>query len=152
RWTERYASQPEILAYLEHVADRFDLRRDVQLGTRVTVAVFDEATNRWDVRTDRGDRASARFCVLATGCLSAAQVPDLPGLAGFWGKWYPPGHWPHEGVYFPGLRVGVVGTGSSGIQCIPVIARQAAHLFVFQRTPGFSVPAWNAPLDPEQER
>src|SRR5262245_14649276 len=152
RWTERYASQPEILRYLEHVADRFDLRRDIQLGTRVTALGFDEGTSRWDVRTGRGDRASARFCVLATGCLSAAQVPDFPGLAGFSGRWYHTGHWPHEGVDFTGQRVGVVGTGSSGIQCIPLIARQAAHLYVFQRTPSFSVPAWNKPMDPDYER
>jgi cation diffusion facilitator CzcD-associated flavoprotein CzcO len=152
RWTERYASQPEILKYLEHVADRFDLRRDIQLGTRVTAAVFDEGTNRWHIQTDRGDRVSARFCIMATGCLSAAQVPNLPGLAEFSGKWYHTGHWPHEGVDFTGQRVGVIGTGSSGIQCIPLIARQATHLYVFQRTPSFSVPAWNGPMDPDYER
>ena len=151
-WTERYASQPEILRYIEHVADRFDLRRDVQLATRVTAAVFDETTNRWAIQTDRGDRVSARFCIMATGCLSTAQVPDLEGLETFQGRWYHTGSWPHEGVDFTGQRVGVIGTGSSAIQSIPIIAGQAAHLFVFQRTPNFSIPARNAPLDPEHER
>jgi len=152
QWTERYASQPEILRYINHVADRFDLRRDVHLSTRVTAAVFDEATHRWAVSTDRGERVSAQFCVMATGCLSAAQVPDFKGLETFEGAWYHTGNWPHEGVDFTGQRVGVIGTGSSAIQSIPLIARQAAHLFVFQRTPNFSVPARNAPLDPEYER
>jgi cyclohexanone monooxygenase len=151
-WTERYASQPEILRYIQHVADRFDLRRDVQLATRVTAAVFDEATNRWAIQTDRGDRVSARFCIMATGCLSTAQVPDFEGLETFEGRWYHTGNWPHEGVDFTGQRVGVIGTGSSAIQSIPIIAEQAAHLFVFQRTPNFSIPARNAPLDPEHER
>ena len=152
QWTERYASQPEILKYIDHVADRFDLRRDIQLSTRVTAAIVDEARDRWDICTDRGDRMSARFCIMATGCLSAAQVPDFEGLSTFEGRWYHTGHWPHEGVDFTGQRVGVIGTGSSAIQSIPIIARQAAHLFVFQRTPNFSVPARNGPLDPAYER
>jgi cyclohexanone monooxygenase len=151
-WTERYASQPEILKYANHVADRFDLRRDIQLDTRVTAAVFDEATNRWAISTDRGDRVSARFCIMATGCLSTAQPPRFEGLETFAGTWYHTGHWPHEGVDFTGQRVGIIGTGSSAIQSIPIIAEQAAHLFVFQRTPNFSVPARNAPLDAEYER
>jgi cation diffusion facilitator CzcD-associated flavoprotein CzcO len=152
RWSERYAAQPELLRYIEHVADRFDLRRDIQFNTRVTAASFNEKTNRWQIVTDRGDRVSARFCIMATGCLSAAQIPALPGLEEFAGKTYHTGHWPHEGVDFTGQRVGVVGTGSSAIQSIPIIAGQAASLVVFQRTPNFSVPAHNAPLDPEQER
>jgi len=152
RWTERYASQPEILRYINHVADRFDLRRDVQLSTRVTSAVFDEAANRWTVQTDRGDLVSAQFCIMATGCLSDAQVPDIPGRETFRGRWYHTGRWPHEGVDFTGQRVGIIGTGSSAIQSIPIIARQAAHLHVFQRTPNFSIPARNAPLDPDLER
>ncbi len=151
-WTERYAAQPEILRYINHVADRFDLRRDVQLSTRVTSAIFDEATSRWRVETDRGDRVSARFCIMATGCLSTAQVPRFPELETFQGQRYHTGHWPHEGVDFTGRRVGVIGTGSSAIQSIPIIAAQAAHLFVFQRTPNFSIPAHNAPLDRELER
>jgi cyclohexanone monooxygenase len=152
KWTERYAAQPEILTYINHVADRFDLRRDIQLETRVTAAVFDEGTSRWSVQTDRGDRVAARFCIMATGCLSTAQVPRFEGLETFQGAWYHTGHWPHQGVDFTGQRVGVIGTGSSAIQSIPIIARQAEHLFVFQRTPNFSVPARNAPLDPDYER
>jgi cyclohexanone monooxygenase len=152
RWTERYAGQAEILRYIEHVADRFDLRRDVQLRTRVTAAHFDEATGRWRIQTERGERVSAAFCVMAVGCLSAAQLPEIEGRASFAGRWYHTGHWPHEGVDFAGQRVGVIGTGSSAIQAIPIIARQAARLFVFQRTPNFSLPARNAPLDPAAER
>jgi cyclohexanone monooxygenase len=151
-WTERYASQPEILTYINHVADRFDLRRDIRLSTRVTAAVWDDATNRWAVQTNRGEHVSARFCIMATGCLSAAQVPAFDGLETFEGAWYHTGNWPHEGVDFSGQRVGIIGTGSSAIQSIPIIAGQAAHLFVFQRTPNFSIPARNAPLDPEHER
>jgi cyclohexanone monooxygenase len=151
-WSERYAAQPEILRYINHVADRFDLRRDIQLSTRVTSATFDEVAGRWTVETDRGDRVSARFCVMATGCLSTTQVPKIPGLDAFRGPRYHTGHWPHEGVDFTGRRVGVIGTGSSAIQSIPIIAEQAAHLFVFQRTPNFSIPAHNAPLDREFER
>jgi len=151
-WTERYASQPEILRYINHVADRFDLRRDIQFETRVTMATFDEATSRWTVQTDRGERTSAQFCIMATGCLSTAQEPQFPGLETFAGPWYHTGRWPHEGVDFTGQRVGVVGTGSSAIQSIPIIAQQAQHLYVFQRTPNFSIPAQNAPLDPEFER
>ena len=150
-WTERYASQPEILRYIEHVADRFDLRRDIQLDTRVTAARFDEAANRWQIETDRGDHVSARFCIMATGCLSSAQVPAFPGLESFAGTTYHTSHWPHSEVDFTGQRVGVIGTGSSAIQSIPIIARQAASLVVFQRTPNFSVPARNGPLDPEFE-
>jgi cyclohexanone monooxygenase len=152
RWTERYSAQPEILRYANHVADRFDLRRDIQFGTRVTAAIFDEAAARWAIETDRGDRVTARLCIMATGCLSDAQVPDFPGLASFEGRRYHTGRWPHEGVDFTGRRVGVIGTGSSAIQSIPLIARQAAHVYVFQRTPNYSMPAHNAPLDPDYER
>ena len=123
-WTERYASQPEILRYINHVADRLDLRRDIQLATRVTAAVFDDGTNRWAIETDRGDRVAAQFCIMATGCLSDAQVPKFKGLETFTGRWYHTGHWPHEGVDFTGQRVGVIGTGSSAIQSIPIIARR----------------------------
>ena len=151
-WTERYPSQAEILRYINHVADRFDLRRDIQLNTRVTAARYDEEANRWRVETDRGDRVSAKFVITATGCLSAARVPDVKGLESFRGRWYHTGDWPHEEVDFRGRRVGVIGTGSSGIQAIPVIASQASHLTVFQRTPNFSIPAWNAPLPPERQR
>jgi cation diffusion facilitator CzcD-associated flavoprotein CzcO len=151
RWSERYAPQPEILRYLDHVADRFDLRRDIQFDTRVTAATFDEATGRWAITTDRGDEVSAQFCVMATGCLSAAKEPEVPGLESFGGSWYHTGRWPPEGVDFTGLRVGIIGTGSSGIQSIPVIAEQAEHLVVFQRTPNFSLPARNHALDAETQ-
>jgi cyclohexanone monooxygenase len=150
-WSERYPPQPEILRYINHVADRFDLRRNIQFDTRVTVAAFDETLGRWRVTTDRGDDVSARFCVMATGCLSAATTPDIEGLGTFGGNWHHTGQWPPEGVDFTGQRVGVVGTGSSGIQSIPVIAQQAAHLVVFQRTPNFSLPARNEPLPPDTQ-
>jgi cation diffusion facilitator CzcD-associated flavoprotein CzcO len=151
-WSERYAAQPEILAYVNHVVDRFDLRRDMEFDTRVTEAVFDEAIGRWSISTDRGERVTAQFCIMATGCLSAAQIPRFAGLETFEGDKYHTGHWPHEGVDFTGRRVAVIGTGSSAIQSIPIIAEQAAHLFVFQRTPNFAVPAHNAPLDLDYER
>ncbi len=151
QWTERYPKQDEILRYINHVADRFGLRSDIQLETRVTSANYDEANHNWTVCTDRGDQVVARFLISAAGCLSAGRVPDIPGLDGFKGKWYHTGNWPHEEVDFTGQRVGVIGTGSSGIQAIPAIARQAAQVVVFQRTPNFSIPAWNRPL-PQQEQ
>jgi cation diffusion facilitator CzcD-associated flavoprotein CzcO len=147
-WTEKYAPQPEILDYANHVADRYDLRRDIQLSTRVTAAHFDEDAGRWRVTTDQRDDVSSRFLVMATGCLSAANLPDIPGVGTFEGPTFHTGQWPHEPVDFTGQRVGIIGTGSSAIQSIPVIAEQAAELTVFQRTPTFTVPAWNAPLDP----
>ena len=152
QWSEVFAGQPEILRYANFVADRLDLRRDMRFETRVTGAEFDEATSRWTVRTDRGDSVSAGFCVMATGCLSAARMPDFPGIDSFKGKIYHTGHWPHEGVDFTGLRVGVVGTGSSAIQSIPVIADQAAHITVFQRTPNFSIPSRNRPMTEDYAR
>jgi cyclohexanone monooxygenase len=151
-WSERYSAQPEILRYANHVADRFDLRSDIQFDTRVTSAVWDDANSHWTVRTDRGDEVTARFCIMATGCLSDAQLPPIKGRESFAGKWYHTGRWPHEGVDFTGLTVGIIGTGSSAIQSIPIIASQAKHLTVFQRTPNFSMPAHNAPLDPDLER
>jgi len=152
KWSERYASQPEILRYINHVADRLDLRRDIQFETRLTKAHFDEASSRWQIETDRRDRISAAFCIMATGCLSAPRHPGFKGLESFEGDWYHTGYWPHEGVDFTGKRVGVIGTGSSAIQSIPHIARQAAHLTVFQRTANFSIPAHNGPIDHEVER
>ena len=151
-WPERYGTQPEILRYINHVADRFDLRRDIQLNTRVTAAVFDSSAGRWTVTTDQGDVVSAQFCVMASGNLSTPRVPDFKGLENFRGQWYHTGLWPQEGVDFSGQRVAVIGTGSSGVQMIPRIADQADHLTVFQRTANFSLPARNAPMDPEQER
>ena len=147
-WSERYAAQPELLAYLNHVADRFDLRRDIELNTRVTAAVFEEKSGRWTVTTDKGTRLSARFCVMATGCLSTAKEADFPGIEKFKGEVYHTGHWPEGGVDLAGKRVGVIGTGSSAIQTITAIAPQVKHLTVFQRTPCFSTPAHNGAPNP----
>jgi cation diffusion facilitator CzcD-associated flavoprotein CzcO len=148
-WSERYPGQPEIMRYLNFVADRFELKRDIEFNTRVLAAHYDEATNRWRLRTERGAVYVAKFLVTAVGCLSAANVPDIPGLADFAGDWYHTGQWPHQGVDFTGKRVGMIGTGSTGIQAAPVIAASAAHLTVFQRTANYSVPARNAPLTPD---
>ena len=151
-WTERYASQPEILRYLEHVGDRFDLRRHFAFDTRVESATFDEVEQRWTVRASGDQVVSAQFVIMATGCLSNANRPDLPGLESFAGDVFLTAQWPHDGVDFRGRRVGVIGTGSSGVQSIPIIAEQAEQLVVFQRTPNYSVPARNAPLDPDEQR
>ena len=151
-WSERFASQPEILSYLDHVVDRFGLREAIQLDTRVTEAHWDEVAGRWRVATDRGDAVSARFVVTATGCLSAARDPDIPGLAEFEGEVLHTGRWPASGVDLRGKRVGVIGTGSSGIQVIPMLAREAAEVVVFQRTANFAIPARNTPTDAERER
>ena len=145
QWTERYATQPEILKYVQHVADRFDLRRDIRFNTRVTSAIYDEKANRWRVTTDRGDVVSARFCVMASGCLSIPRKPAIPGVESFAGEWYHTGQWPTNGVDFTAKRVGVIGTGSTGLQLIPQVAKQAAHLYVFQRTAAYSLPAKNRP-------
>ncbi len=145
-WTERYPAQPELLRYIEHVADRFDLRRHFRFKTRVTAAQFDDASGCWKVATDRGETTTARFVVMATGALSAARKPDLPGLDDFAGDWFHTGDWPHEPVDFTDRRVAVIGTGSSGVQVTPPIAAQAEQLYILQRTPNFSIPAWNAPL------
>jgi cyclohexanone monooxygenase len=152
KWPERYGTQPEILKYINHVADRFDLRRDVQLDTRITSALFDGKTSEWTVKTDQGEEIRARYCVMAAGNLSTPRVPDFKGIGDFKGKWYHTGLWPHEGVDFTGLRVGVIGTGSSGVQMIPIIARQAKALTVFQRTANFSLPARNVPMTEERDR
>jgi cyclohexanone monooxygenase len=149
-WSERYAPQPEILKYANHVADRFNLRPHIQFNTEVKRAVFDESANSWSVSTSDGKTVTAKYVVLATGCLSNARKPDIRGLDSFKGQVYHTGHWPHEPVDFTGLRVGVIGTGSSSIQSVPVIAAQASHLTVFQRTANFSIPARNAPLTPEE--
>ena len=151
-WSERYPGQAEILRYLNFVADRFDLKRDIRFNTRVVAASYDEQANRWQVRTEGGETYVVKFLITAVGCLSTANVPDLPGLDDFAGDWYHTGQWPHEGVDFTGKRVGMIGTGSTGIQAAPVIAASAKHLTVFQRTANYSVPARNAPLTPEFRR
>jgi cyclohexanone monooxygenase len=151
-WSERYAPQPEILRYAGHVADRYDLRRDIQFNTTVKSAVFDERANRWTVTTSDGQTTIAQHVVLATGCLSNARTPEFRGMKDFKSKVYHTGNWPHEPVDFTGLRVGVIGTGSSAIQSIPLIAEQASQLTVFQRTANFSVPARNAPLTDDERK
>lgn len=155
-WSERYSPQPEILSYINHVADRFDLRNDIQLNTTVVSAIFceeagDPDCGRWRVETSDGITWTADFFITAVGCLSSTNTPDFRGLASFQGDVYHTSRWPHEGVDFKGKRVGVIGTGSSGIQAVPIIAKEAAHLTVFQRTPNFSIPARNEPLAPEKQ-
>ena len=147
RWSERFATQPEIMRYANHVADRFDLRKDIRFDTRVVAATY--ADGRWAVRTDAGDEVSAQFLVMATGCLSSTNRPDIEGIGSFAGPIYHTGEWPHEEPDFNGRRVGVIGTGSSAIQTIPILAEKAHALTVFQRTANYTVPARNAPLDPD---
>jgi cation diffusion facilitator CzcD-associated flavoprotein CzcO len=151
-WSERYPGQVEILRYLNFVADRFDLKRNIRFNTLVVAASYDEQANRWQVRTEGGETYVVKFLITAVGCLSTANVPDFPGLDDFAGDWYHTGQWPHEGVDFTGKRVGMIGTGSTGIQAAPVIAASAKHLTVFQRTANYSVPARNAPLTAEFRR
>jgi cation diffusion facilitator CzcD-associated flavoprotein CzcO len=151
-WSERYPGPPEILRYLNYVADRFDLKRDIRFNTRVKAAHYDETANLWRVSTEAGETFTAQFLITAVGCLSSANIPNITGLDTFEGRWYHTGQWPHEGVDFSGKRVGLIGTGSTGIQAAPVIAETAAHLTVFQRTANYSVPARNAPLTPEFKR
>ncbi|WP_071288154.1 flavin-containing monooxygenase [Mycolicibacterium llatzerense] len=149
-WSERYAGQPEILAYIEHVADRFDLRRDIQLNTRVDAATFDEARSTWSVATEAGERFEATYVIFATGSLSAPLAPPFPGVHRFSGESYMTQTWPHEPIDFAGKRVAVIGTGSSGVQLIPVVAERAGHLTVFQRTPNFSAAGRNRRLHPDE--
>ncbi|MBT2187367.1 flavin-containing monooxygenase [Sphingobium nicotianae] len=150
-WSERFPAQPEIERYLNYVSDKLDLRKDMTFGARVTTAAYDEQANRWTVETSAGDKVTARYVVTAIGGLTstAANLPDIPGVKDFQGEWYHTGHWPREGVDFRGKRVGVLGTGSTGIQAVPVIAETAGHLTVFQRTPAYIMPAKNHPLTEE---
>ena len=149
-WSEKYATQPEILRYAQFVADRYDLKRDIDFRTRVEAARWDDSAGRWRLRTDTGEDISCRHYVMATGCLSLPKTPDIEGADRFRGEVYFTSHWPHQGVDFTGKRVAVIGTGSSGIQSIPIIAGQAKQLTVFQRTPNFSIPAGNGPVRPER--
>ena len=150
-WTERFAAQPEILQYANHVADRFDLRRDIDFRTRVTRAIFDAAQSCWRIETETGRTYIGRYCIMATGCLSSTNTPEFAGLADFKGATYHTGNWPHAGVDFTGKTVAVIGTGSSAVQSIPIIASAAKRLFVFQRTPHWVIPARNRPLDPADQ-
>ncbi|MDJ0727739.1 MAG: NAD(P)/FAD-dependent oxidoreductase [Prochloraceae cyanobacterium] len=152
KWTERYASQPEILNYINYVADKFDLRQDIQFNSRVKRAVFNEAIKRWTIEIEDGQKVNAQFCIMATGCLSATNLPKFKGLEIFQGSLYHTGNWPSEKINFSGKTVGIIGTGSSAVQSIPIIAQEAKHLFVFQRTPNYVVPARNQPIDPLKER
>jgi cation diffusion facilitator CzcD-associated flavoprotein CzcO len=152
QWSERYPGHAEVRRYLNFVADRLDLKRSIRFGTRVTSARYDEASNRWQVSTQAGERLTAKYLITAVGCLSTANVPNIPGLDSFEGRWVHTGQWPHEDVDFSGKRVGLIGTGSTGIQATPVIAETAGHLTVFQRTANYSVPARNAPLTPAFQR
>ncbi len=151
-WTERYPAGPEILAYLNHVADRFDLRRDIELNAHVTQVHYDDAGETWHISTDDGETYSATHCVMASGCLSSVHRPQFDGLDDFRGDWYHTARWPADGVDLSGKRVGIIGTGSTGIQLIPQLAEQAGHLYVFQRTANFSMPAHNGHLDPAMQR
>ena len=148
-WSERFATQAEILAYLRHVADRFHLRSGIRFNTRVTAASFDNASALWTITTDGGESHAARYCVMATGSITTPRLPDVPGISSFAGGLHHTARWPKEGVDVSGKRVGVIGTGSSGIQAIPELARSAGHLTVFQRTPSYSVPARNHLLSPD---
>jgi len=148
-WSERYAAQPEILRYINHVVDRFNLRDGIQLNTRVAKTAFDEFKNSWSTTTLSGENFTSQFIVMATGCLSIPQAPKFAGLDKFKGNWYHSADWPREGVSFSGKRVGIIGTGSSGVQMVPIVAEKASHLTVFQRTANFSVPAQNEPLTEE---
>ena len=151
RWSERYATQPEILSYIHHVAERFDLRRDVRLEEEVVAATWEESGERWRVTTRAGSEFASRFLIMATGQLSTTKTPSLPGQDDFQGEVLMTARWPREGVDLRGKRVGVIGTGSSGMQLIPVVAQEAEHLVVFQRTPNFSVPATNGPISDERD-
>ena len=148
-WSERYATQPEILKYARHVADQFDLRSHIRFQQKVVAAHWSQTNNEWRVRTQQGEEVRAQFCVMASGCLSVPQLPDIAGMGRFAGERYQASLWPREGVDFSGKKVALIGTGSSGIQAVPVIAEQAEQLHVFQRTPNFSVPARNKALDQE---
>ncbi|TDU31959.1 cyclohexanone monooxygenase [Panacagrimonas perspica] len=152
RWSERYAAQPELQRYAEYVTDKFNLRPHIRFNARIVSAIFDEESHRWDVTTEAGEKVSARFCIMATGLLSAPNRPYFEGAESFRGLQVQTGLWPKEGVELEGKRVCVIGTGSSAVQCIPEIAKVAAHLTVFQRTPVFAIPARNAPMDDDHQR
>ena len=149
QWTERFPEHGEIRRYLNHVATKFNLRPNIRFNTEVTAARYVDELNLWRVTTDMGDVYEAKYLITAVGNMSAANVPEIKGLDIFKGQWYHTGQWPHEGVDFAGKRVAVIGTGSTGIQAIPVVAETAAHLTVFQRTANYSIPARNAPLTEE---
>lgn len=151
QWSERFATQGEILNYVNYVADRFDLRRDIAFEARVISAKFDEEATQWSVETNHGDKIRCRYLIATVGCLSLPKAPEIEGLGDFQGRWVQTAAWPHDSVDYAGKRIAVIGTGSSGMQAIPLLAEKAEHLTVFQRTANFSVPAHNGPIDPEHE-
>lgn len=148
-WSEQFAAQPELLRYINFVAERLDLRRHIQFNTRVKSAVWDEARELWTVTTERGDVYEATYCIMATGPLSVPKDPEIPGLARYQGRLLRAARWPHEPVRFAGQRVGVIGTGSTGIQIVQEVGKEAGELFVFQRTPSFTMPMRNEELTPD---
>jgi cation diffusion facilitator CzcD-associated flavoprotein CzcO len=151
-WPERFPTQQHVLEYLRHVADRFDMRKDIQCSARVTAAVYDEERNRWTVEIEGGERFTSTYLVCASGVLSVTYDPPFPGLETFEGEWYQTSRWPKNPVDFQGKRVAVVGTGATGVQVIPIVAHEAEHLTVFQRTPNYVMPGRNHPLTEEQRR
>lgn len=152
KWPEYFSAQPDLERYANHVADRFHLREHIRLSNRIEAMRFDEAENRWHVHSAKGDHVACRYVIVATGSLSASYTPDWPGRDEYKGRILHSAHWPREGVDFNGKRVGLIGTGSTGIQIAPVVAEQCEHLTVFQRTPAYSMPSGNRPMDPEYER
>ena len=151
-WPEKFSAQPDILAYANHVADRFDLKKDIEFNTEIKVGCFDEKSSSWKITTSKGEKVTARFFIMATGCISTTQVPSIKGLNNYKGNTYHTGNWPHEEVNFAGQNIAVIGTGSSGIQSIPVLAEQANNLTVFQRTPNYSIPSQNEPMTNKYEQ
>jgi cyclohexanone monooxygenase len=149
RWPEKFSGQPDILAYANHVADRFNLQEHIEFNTEVNAAKFDASKRCWNIETSSGEQLTAKFFIMATGCISTAQTPKIDGLADYNGDTYHTGNWPHKKVDFTGQSIAVIGTGSSGIQAIPVLAEEAAHVTVFQRTPNYSIPSRNEPMTPE---
>jgi cation diffusion facilitator CzcD-associated flavoprotein CzcO len=149
-WTERFAAQPEILDYLNEVSRRNGLAEDITFSTSLVAAEWDDASATWTSRTDTGEAIRSKYLVMATGCLSQSRVPEIKGLDDFQGRWFHTGRWPHEEIDFTGRRVAVIGTGSTGVQTIPTVAKTAAEVIVFQRTPKFVLPARNAPISEDE--
>mgnify|MGYP001157346055 FL=1 len=151
-WPEKFSAQPDILAYANYVADRFDLKKDIEFNVEVKGSWFDENSNRWKITTNTGEDINSQYFIMATGCISTTQIPNIKGLSDYVGNTFHTGDWPHEEVDFSGQSIAVIGTGSSGIQSIPVLAKQAKKLTVFQRTPNYSIPSQNEPMTKKYER
>ncbi|MAI13397.1 MAG: cyclohexanone monooxygenase [Rhodospirillaceae bacterium] len=151
-WPEKFSAQPDILAYANHVADRFNLKKDIEFNIEVKASWFDENLKTWKITTNTGEEINAQYFIMATGCISTTQIPNIKGLSDYVGDTFHTGDWPHEEVDFSGQSIAVIGTGSSGIQSIPVLAKQAKKLTVFQRTPNYSIPSQNEPMTKKYER